>query len=152
MKAIFSHRLKHLRDNIGVTQKETAAHLNISISLYRYFERESAKNMPSIPTLVGMSFLFHTSTDYLLGLSENQIKESSKVFKFSKSTFVATLRKIRSSQKLTQSEMADKIGLSLRLYQYYESTLSNTFPSYTNLINIAARLDITIDCLLGLND
>ena len=73
----FSERLKQTRIKHGFTQDEFAKKLNISassISLYENGDRE-----PSLATLKTISETLNVSTDYLLGLTDVENNESSKV-------------------------------------------------------------------------
>lgn len=73
----FSERLKQTRIKHGFTQDEFAKKLNISassISLYENGDRE-----PSLATLKTISEILNVSTDYLLGLTDVENNESSKV-------------------------------------------------------------------------
>jgi len=64
-------------------------------------------------------------------------------------TFADRLKELRISQKLTQKQMAENLGITERNYQRYEAT-SN--PSVKTLIKIADYFDVTIDYLLGRSD
>lgn len=62
---MFSKRLKELRNEAGLTQKEVATKLNISQPTY--VQWESGRRSPSSETLEKFAKLFNVSTDYLLG-------------------------------------------------------------------------------------
>lgn len=67
---LFNERLKEIRTKKELTQEEFAKLLNISpssISLY-----ESGSREPSLATLVNIAKILDVSTDYLLGLSDNE--------------------------------------------------------------------------------
>lgn len=59
------------------------------------------------------------------------------------------LKLCRQADNLTQTEMAKRLGLTLRSYQYYEKD-GHPIPSDT-LLNIANKLDVSLDWLLGRN-
>ena len=63
-------RIYELRTAFGWNQVQLAQKLNISKQTVSNWENENIQ--PSIEMLVRLSKLFHTSTDYLLGLSEEQ--------------------------------------------------------------------------------
>lgn len=72
----FNERLKQSRIKRGFTQDEFAKKLNISassISLYENGDRE-----PSLSTLKTISETLNISTDYLLGLTDIEKRETSK--------------------------------------------------------------------------
>ena len=67
-------RIRDLREDHDLTQKELAAHLNCSQQVYSNYEL----GQRDIPTdiLIKLSKLYGVSTDYILGLTNNptQIK------------------------------------------------------------------------------
>lgn len=66
-------------------------------------------------------------------------------------TFGEKLKKLRDSHKLTQTQMAEILGVSLRTYQYYEA--GRMYPKDATVYQrIAARFNVTADNLLGNQD
>ena len=63
-------RICELRTAFGWNQVQLAQKLSISKQTVSNWENENIQ--PSIEMLVRLSKLFHTSTDYLLGLSDTQ--------------------------------------------------------------------------------
>lgn len=63
-------RIFELRNAFGWNQVQLAEKLNISKQTVSNWENENIQ--PSIEMLVRLAKLFHTSTDYLLGLSDAQ--------------------------------------------------------------------------------
>jgi len=63
-------RIYTLRTACGWSQVQLAEKLNISKQTVSNWENENI--MPSVEMLVRLAKLFHTSTDYLLGLSDAQ--------------------------------------------------------------------------------
>lgn len=61
--------------------------------------------------------------------------------------FNKRLRQMRMQRKLTQQNMADKLGISLNAYQKYEQ--AERSPSLECLVAIADILDTSTDYLLG---
>lgn len=79
-------RLRELREENHLLQKDIAKYLNITTSAYGYYEQ--GKRNPDIETIKNLADFFNTSTDYLLGrtdkkreynmdLDENKIKYES---------------------------------------------------------------------------
>lgn len=62
----FGHRLKHLRQNAGWTQKQLAQKMGITSSVVSYYELSERNPSPEI--LIKLARIFHTTTDFLLGL------------------------------------------------------------------------------------
>ncbi|MDF2534114.1 MAG: hypothetical protein K0R18_271 [Bacillales bacterium] len=65
----FSDRLKLLRKQTRLTQKEMANKLNIQRVTYSHYE--TGRSQPSIDTLIILSSIFSCSIDYLVGVSED---------------------------------------------------------------------------------
>lgn len=66
---MIADRIKQLRISNKMTQTELAKRLNITRSSVNAWEM--GISTPSTTYLVELAQLFHVSTDYLLGLSEN---------------------------------------------------------------------------------
>ena len=68
MEIILGQRLKELRAEKKLTQKEVAEYLRISSVTYLRYEK--AQREPSLALLAELAVFFGVSTDYLLGLKE----------------------------------------------------------------------------------
>lgn len=86
MSPLIGKRLRELREENHLLQKDIAKYLNITTSAYGYYEQ--GKRNPDIETIKNLADFFNTSTDYLLGrtdkkreynmdLDENKIKYKS---------------------------------------------------------------------------
>ena len=64
--------------------------------------------------------------------------------------FAERLRELRREKKVTQSKMADFLGIKLRSYQNYEG--GSRRPAYEGLVSRAEYFDVTTDYLLGRSD
>ena len=62
---IFSERLKTLRKEKKLTQKELAEQIGISQKSYSHWE--TGKNEPSLENLIKLADLFEVSLDWLFG-------------------------------------------------------------------------------------
>lgn len=60
------------------------------------------------------------------------------------------LHELRQRKKLSQTELAEQVGLSLRAYQYYER--AERQPTADTLIALADFFDVSLDFLTGRND
>ena len=67
MEILLGKRLKELREEKGLTQKELSAMLNLHSVTYLHYEKSQRE--PPLAVLVYMARFFEVSTDYLLGLS-----------------------------------------------------------------------------------
>lgn len=65
--SILSDRLKSLRDEREIMQKEVAAYLNISTSAYGFYEQD--KRTPTPEVLSKLANFYNVSVDYLLGIT-----------------------------------------------------------------------------------
>lgn len=64
------NRIRDLREECNMTQVRLSIELEVSqetISAY-----ESGKHYPSVASLIKLSEIFHTSCDYILGLSDSR--------------------------------------------------------------------------------
>lgn len=64
--------------------------------------------------------------------------------------FPKRLNQTRKNKGITAQTMADKLGLALRSYQFYES--GKRSPSLDTLVKIADVLDVSTDYLLCRDD
>ena len=64
-------RLKEIRNEFQKTQKQLAEHLHIKQNTYSQYEN-GQRQLP-IDILIQLAEYYHTSTDYLLGLTEVEI-------------------------------------------------------------------------------
>ncbi len=62
-------KLKELREEHHYSQKMVAQRLNCSVSIISSYE--TGERYPSLLNLVALSYLYHVSTDYLLGKTDN---------------------------------------------------------------------------------
>lgn len=61
-------RLKDIREDRNVTQKNLSEYLNIKQNTYSQYEN-GQRQIP-IDTLINLAIYFDTSTDYILGLTD----------------------------------------------------------------------------------
>ena len=60
------------------------------------------------------------------------------------------LKSLRIEKKLTQKQVADKIGLAISAVSSYES--GTRYPSYDVLVKLARIFHVSTDYLLGITD
>jgi transcriptional regulator with XRE-family HTH domain len=68
MEIILGKRLKELREEKGLTQKQLAEQLNLHSVTYLHYEKSQRE--PPLAVLVQMAIFFEVTTDYLLGLTD----------------------------------------------------------------------------------
>lgn len=66
----FGNKLKKLRLQAGLTQKQLAEKIQVTKSVILYYELQERNPSPEI--LIKLSGIFHVSTDFLLGLEKRQ--------------------------------------------------------------------------------
>lgn len=60
------------------------------------------------------------------------------------------LRSLRTENKLTQKQIADRIGLAISAVSSYES--GTRYPSYESLVKLSRIFHVSTDYLLGLTE
>lgn len=60
------------------------------------------------------------------------------------------LRSLRTENKLTQKQVADRVGLAISAISSYESGVR--YPSYESLIKLSKMFHVSTDYLLGLTE
>ncbi len=68
MEILLGKRLKELREEWGLTQKELSAILNLNSVTYLHYEKSQRE--PPLSVLADMAKFFDVSCDYLLGLTD----------------------------------------------------------------------------------
>ncbi len=68
MKIILGERLKELREERALTQREIAKQLNINSVTYLHYEK--GQREPPLALLAEFAVFFGVSVDYLLGLKD----------------------------------------------------------------------------------
>ena len=68
MKTILGQRLKELREEMGLTQKQLAEKMQINSVTYLHYEKEQRE--PPLALLADFARFFDVTVDYLLGLTD----------------------------------------------------------------------------------
>ena len=66
----FGSRLKELRVQFGLTQKQLADRIGVSKGVISFYELR--ERSPSPDVLIKLAAIFHVTTDYLLGMDERE--------------------------------------------------------------------------------
>lgn len=126
MKNKTGERIKECRLEAGLTQKELADFLNVdwqTISRWECGDRN-----PKRETLLLMASRFQVSTDYLLGVEDeetNIIGENIKTY--------------REHQNLTQDELASRIGVNIQDVMDWEQKTKS--PDYNDICKMTEVFD-----------
>ena len=70
MEFDFGIRLKELRTQAGLTQKQLAERIGVTKSVVSFYELR--ERTPSPEVLVKLAAIFHVSSDYLLGIEKGK--------------------------------------------------------------------------------
>ncbi len=139
----FIERLKELRKQSGLTQKQVAEHLDITQSAYAQWE--TGKLNPKKETIQKFADLFNVSYDYLWhGTSEPQTTNA--IIETNSGTFPERLRQLRTEADLTQKQLADIVGTTQQNIAFWETGRQR--PKQPSLIKLANYFNVSIDYLL----
>lgn len=75
MEFDFGARLKELRTQAGLTQKQLADRLGVTKSVVSFYELR--ERTPSPEVLIKLASIFHVSSDYLLGIETGKMMDIS---------------------------------------------------------------------------
>ncbi len=67
----FGNRLRRLREGAGINQTELAEKLGVTKAAISYYELR--ERIPSPDVIVRLAQIFHTTTDYLLGIEHQKM-------------------------------------------------------------------------------
>lgn len=127
-------RIRDMREDSNKTQVEISKYLTCDQSLYSKYER-GERDIP-VSILIKLAIYYHTSVDYLVGLTDE--KGFEKTYK--------RIKSLRDSENLTQAEVAKKLNISLLDYSRYESGERN-IPTRI-LIKLADLYGKSVDYIL----
>ena len=92
------NRIRQLREEKRMTQVRLSIELEVSqetVSAY-----ESGKHYPSVENLIKLSQLFHTSCDYILGISDIRCPLNSRNLKEDEVILLERYRRLGEAQKM----------------------------------------------------
>ncbi len=141
---MYDNKLRYIRENLEMTQKEMGYVFGVNESTYRGWE--SGKDIIPLRHLIRHSNLYGYSIDYILNLS-NTNEEYNQIKSIDKEYIGNQLKELRKKLKLTQSKIAKECMISQTTYSNYEKGyyLISTISLYT----ISKKHNISIDELLG---
>lgn len=143
----FGKRLKKLRLENGLTQLQLTEILDISKSNISKYEAGSVE--PNLDIITKIAIYFGVSTDYLLGLSNNRIKEFDLDWRYPhvQNRLGSILSKYREREQLSIDKFAKKIGVSETLEAKLEQGIYT--PSMPLIKKISNITGYDIDYLTG---
>lgn len=132
----FPERLKALRKEAGLTQKEVAKKLQMSQP--QYARTENGGRKPNGETLEKFADFFNVSTDYLLGKTQPRTELS---------VFPERLRQLRIETDLTQQELSKNLNVSQQIIGLWER--GERKPKIEAITNIAEYFNVSPKYLIG---
>lgn len=103
-------RLYKLRNNKGVTQKELAEALKVTVRTITNYENGSRE--PDIATLVELASYFSVSVDYLIGNDSEEPPEEKELLLPLREKFSKNLVSTRQQAGVTSRQLADALGVT----------------------------------------
>lgn len=140
-------RIKELRLQFGITQKELAKKLNIAQNTLSTWE--TGKFEPDISALNKLGEIFNVSTDYLLGRDVVSTPADDSISPLHQSPKPwQRLINARLNSNKSEDQVSAAAGITVQTYRRYEK--GQSFPHSPKTINaIADELGVTPDYLLG---
>ena len=134
-------KLRALRKAQDLTMKQFGEIIGVSestISLY-----ETGKRQPDFTTLKKIADYFDVTIDYLL----DRDNTSDMLLTPEKNMLRTRLKELREQHKLTQAQLAKKIGVSRSAVAMWE--IGESSPDNNMLLALASVFGVTVDYLLG---
>lgn len=143
----FGERLKMLRLENGLTQLQLASILDVSKSNISKYEAGNVE--PNLEIITKAAIHFSVSTDFLLGLTDNRIKEFDYEWRYPhvENRLGTLLLKYRSKNNITEKEFAEKLNINEELEKQIE--IGIYIPSINLLQKIANITEYDIDYIIG---
>lgn len=137
----FGETLKFLISDENIDAEILAKAVNIDRSvIYKYLRKEC---LPNLPNFILIADYFQCSADYLLGLSDNNIKAPFKKAR----PFSQSFKQLLSDKHLNRTQFRKEIHFARQSVDDWYNGKRN--PTVDNIITIAKHFGYTIDCLLG---
>ncbi len=138
------NRLREIREDHDLSQKQMAEILNINRSTYSLWEL--GINIIPLKELCNFADYFKISLDYILNIS-NYKNSKNYIEKLNLETLGYNMKKIRIQNHLSQEEIADIIGVSQACVNKYEK--GKITISVPVLYTFCKNFDISINHLCG---
>ena len=83
---------------------------------------------------------------YVLIIKEHKVPAKEKRMEI----FAVRLKELRTEYKISQKDLAEKLGISDRAYRYYEE--GKRYPDFQGLLMLADCFQVSLDYLVGRSD
>lgn len=141
---MYSKKLKEIRDEKGLKQKDIAKILSIEYSTYSVYEVEI--NILPIKYMNVLANYFNVSIDYLFSLSTKK-KYSNTNSEINIELSGKRLLEFRKSLKYTQDKLASILNVNRSTIAYYEKGKNIIATPF--LYSICTKYKVSADYLLG---
>lgn len=141
---MYFERIKNIREDNDLTQKEIAQILGISRA--NYSAMENGRISFSLLNISKIADYYNISIDYLLGLT-NTKRYTINNNELNLNDFGKSLRKARRKLRLTQENIAFDLGVTQPTYANYEK--GKTIISVNRLFILSKIYNLSFDQLLG---
>lgn len=140
----YGKRIKELREQDNVTQKQLADAIGVSRSFINQYEQQY--DIIPIKRLNQIANYFHVSLDYLFGLSDAKSYLNNKQ-EMDLDLSSSRLKSWRKEHKFTQEKLADKLKCSALVIVHHEN--QRTVMGTPFLYEFCKKFHISADYLLG---
>lgn len=116
-------KMKDIRKDAGITQEELSNILRIKKDTYSKYESGGA--IPSMEIVFNFSKYFGYRIDFVLLEGSKRESVSFHGVSYNKQLIAKNLKYLRLSEKLSQDDLASKLGVTQSAIHRYENGLSN---------------------------
>ena len=141
------NRIKDLREDNDMKQKDIAKHLKIKENTYCKWENNS--NDIPLEKCNELANYYHVTMDYLLGLSNNHL-HIDKSYNINWNKLTKRLKELRKEYGYTQTFLGEKVGFHQKTYSNFETGINK--PTTFKLLIIAQFYNVSMDYLVGRSD
>ncbi len=140
----YNERMKYIREENNLYQKDIAKILNISPFTYSHYETKDT--IIPLVQLIKFCDYFNISLDYIFGFTNQKQYNNSKK-NIDKSLIYTRNKEMRKENKLTQVKLATILNTSQSVIANYEK--GKTLIALPFLYTICQKYKISTDYLLG---